>query len=122
MSSEQIRLIFARNLNKLIEERHESQVEVANKLGIKQSTFSSWCTGAKFPRADKLDMLAVYFGVEREELIKENAAPRLNLNPDAAHKLEGLIQIVNDMTEDEWDKLMDYASLILSAKQAHKED
>lgn len=122
MSSEQIKLTFARNINRMLDERRESQIDVANKLGIKQSTFSSWCTGAKFPRADKLDLLATYFGVEREELIKETAAPRLKLSQDAANKLEKLIEIVNDMNEDEWDKLMDYAALILSAKQVHKED
>lgn len=122
MSSDQIRSIFARNLNRLLNSKGETQLEVAKKLGIKQSTFSSWCTGVKFPRADKLDLLASYFGVEREELIKDNAAPRPGLNQDAATKLEKLIQLVNEMDESEWNKLMDYASLILSAKRSHKED
>ena len=72
MGSEQIREIFANNLRKLLQLSDKKQADVLRDLGIKQTTFSSWCNGTKFPRADKLDMLAIYFGVSREALISEN--------------------------------------------------
>lgn len=50
---------------------NKSQLEVANKLGIKQSTFSSWCTGQKLPRMDKIEILAEYFGIMKSDLIEE---------------------------------------------------
>lgn len=72
MGSEQIREIFANNLRTLLQLSDKKQADVLRDLGIKQTTFSSWCNGTKFPRADKLDWLATYFGVSREALISEN--------------------------------------------------
>ena len=68
---DEIRAIFAKNLNAMLDNRDKSQIEVANTLGIKQSTFSSWCTGAKMPRMDKVQALADYFGVMKSDLIED---------------------------------------------------
>ncbi len=69
-----LRSIFAKNLNAQLEKHDKTQIEVADKLGIKQSTFSSWCTGAKMPRMDKVQSLADYFGVMKSDLIEEKFA------------------------------------------------
>ena len=68
---DEIRAIFAKNLNAMLTKHNKSQIEVANTLGIKQSTFSSWCTGTKMPRMDKVQALADYFGVMKSDLIED---------------------------------------------------
>ena len=83
MGSDQIRRIFSENLVKLLQASGKKQVDVLKDLGIKQTTFSSWCNGTKFPRADKLDLLANYFNISRESLITKDlgeTAPNLPSN------------------------------------------
>lgn len=71
MSGSELTAIFSKNLNYYLSLSKKSQAEVAKKLGISVSTFSSWCTGQRMPRMDKIQMLANYFGIEKSDLIEE---------------------------------------------------
>ena len=71
MSELEAKRIFAKNLNYYLNLNNEKQNEVAFKLGISVSTFSSWCTGQKMPRMGKIEMLANYFGIQKSDLIEE---------------------------------------------------
>lgn len=71
MPENELKAIFSNNLNHYLSISGESQVEVAKKLGVSTSTFSSWCTGQKMPRMDKIEMLAKYFGIEKSDLIEK---------------------------------------------------
>lgn len=72
MSENELKVIFSKNLNYYISLSGKNQVEIAKKLGISTSTFSSWCTGQKMPRMDKIEMLAKYFGIKKSDLIEKN--------------------------------------------------
>lgn len=63
--------ILAKNLKRLLYKRGKTQVDVIRDLGIKQSTISSWMTGDRLPRMDKLDMLCAYLKCNRSELMEE---------------------------------------------------
>lgn len=65
-----MRTRLARNLNHLLKINGKSQIEVAKDLGINQSTFSTWCTGSKMPRLDKVKILAKYFNVSDIEMLE----------------------------------------------------
>lgn len=72
-NDDKLKAIFAKNLNTMLARHNKTQIEVADRLGIKQSTFSSWCTGSKMPRMDKVQALADYFGIMKSDLIEEKA-------------------------------------------------
>ena len=72
MSDNDLKKVFSQNLNNYLTISKKSQIEVANDLGISTSTFSSWCTGQKMPRMDKIEMLANYFGIEKSDLIEKH--------------------------------------------------
>ena len=57
MPENELKMIFSKNLNHYLSESGENQVEVAKKLGISISTFSSWCTGQRMPRMEKSDLI-----------------------------------------------------------------
>lgn len=78
MSESELKIIFSKNLNHYLSLSNESQVEVAKKLGISTSTFSSWCTGQKMPRMDKIEMLAKYFGIKKSDLIENSSKESIN--------------------------------------------
>ena len=44
---------------------------VSEETGIAKSTFSDWKSGRSKPKADKLQKIAVYFGVSIEHLLED---------------------------------------------------
>lgn len=64
--------IFHTNLRKLIENSGKSQIEIADAIGEKYTTFNMWALGGTMPRADKLQKIADYFHVGLDELMNED--------------------------------------------------
>lgn len=56
---------------KLLEERNISSYKVAKDTGLTATLFSDWKRGKSRPKADKLKILADYFGVSIEYFLKE---------------------------------------------------
>lgn len=69
MSKSDMNKIVARNILRLLEEKDENQRDLANALNVSPSTVSSWCTGEKMPRMDKVDAMAEHFGTTRMALL-----------------------------------------------------
>ena len=63
--------IFAYNLNRLMESHRKSRKDLSDALGISYFTITAWANGTKYPRMDKVEMLANYFGVRKSDLIEE---------------------------------------------------
>lgn len=71
MASYETKRIFANNLSRLLDSNGISQIEFAKKMKVAASTVSSWCTGEKMPRMDKVEWMAEFFGVPRSSLIDD---------------------------------------------------
>lgn len=63
--------VFARNLQRQLELHGKTRKEVCSALGFSYYTFTDWVTGKKYPRMDKVEMLANYFGILKSDLIEE---------------------------------------------------
>ena len=63
--------IFAKNLSYYLKLNGKEQKEVAEVIGVATSTFNDWVKAKKYPRIDKIEMLANYFGVLKSDLIEE---------------------------------------------------
>lgn len=53
--------------------------EVCNALGFKPNTFSNWINAKIYPRIDKIQMLAEYFGISKAALVED--AENITLSP-----------------------------------------
>ena len=80
--------IFSINLKRLMEQKGVSRQDLSKVLGVSYFTISDWVNGKKYPRMDKVEILAAYFGVLKSDLIEEKG------------KNETLPQ-VQDLTEGE---------------------
>lgn len=73
------REIFASNFKRILNMRGKTQSEVADYLNVRTSTVSDWAKARKYPRVDKMQMIADYLGVVisdlREQKLPENAYP-----------------------------------------------
>ena len=63
--------IFANNLNKHMTLRNITRRDLCAALGFSYYTVSDWCNGKKYPRMDKVEILANYFGIQKSDLIEE---------------------------------------------------
>lgn len=87
--------VFAANLKKYMELNNKSRQEVCNALGFNYYTFSDWINGKKYPRMDKVELLANYFGILKSDLIEDKESMEINeKNNDLAVKV--VVRINND--------------------------
>jgi repressor LexA len=63
--------IFATNLKRYMALRGKSRKDISEALGISYYTVTDWVKGKKYPRMDKVEMLAQYFGILKSDLIEE---------------------------------------------------
>lgn len=63
--------ILSNNLNELINKKRKTQADVIRDLGIPEATIRSWFNGEKYPRIDKIQILADYFNVPRSRITEE---------------------------------------------------
>ena len=73
MSSIGNKRVFSKNLRELMKSRGKDRNQVCIDLGFKYTTFADWYNGKKYPRIDKIEMLADYFGVLKSDLIEDKA-------------------------------------------------
>lgn len=63
--------IFASNLRRYMEIKGKSRREVSEAIGVSYYTYTDWVNGKKYPRMDKVEKLAQYFGILKSDLIEE---------------------------------------------------
>ena len=87
MSSIGNKIVFSNNLRSLMEARGKDRKQVCNDLGFKYTTFTDWYNGNKYPRIDKIELLADYFGVLKSDLIEDkNDLPTAAIPFHVSHK------------------------------------
>ena len=72
MNTKNTKEIFKKNLNNLLNEYNKTQIELANYLGVSNTTINNYVKGYNTPRMDKIDKIAEFFGVDRSTLISAN--------------------------------------------------
>lgn len=93
--------IFAKNLAYYLERSGRDQKEVAEVLGVAPSTFNEWMKAKKYPRIDKIEMLANYFGIMKSDLIE--AVSEDGYSPSEPSLTEGeelMLELFRKIPED----------------------
>lgn len=80
MSSIGNKEVFARNLAMYLQRSGKSQREMAEIVGVSSSTFNEWLKAKKYPRIDKIEFLANYFGILKSDLIEETDDKKSSLD------------------------------------------
>lgn len=72
MTAEELKRVFSRNLKNIMERCGKTQKDIVDNLNFRQATVSDWLNGKKYPRMDKVELLAKYFNVPITALIQPN--------------------------------------------------
>lgn len=83
--------ILAKNLKYYLDLNHKDRKQICKDLNIKYSTFSEWMNANKYPRIDKIELLANYFGIQKADLI-ENKDKKLQKNKKDEKEVEKILE------------------------------
>ena len=90
--------------------------EVCADLGFSYYTFSDWVNGKKYPRMDKVEMLANYFGILKSDLIEDKSEE--NEKPAQEDRLtenqRKLIDFAERLSDDQAEKVLQLMQAILA--------
>lgn len=85
MSSIGNKEVLSRNLKKYIERSGKDRRELAEIWGFPYSTVSEWINGRKYPRIDRIETMADYFGIMKSDLIEDKGwDEEIKKDPEAA--------------------------------------
>ena len=75
MADEELRMIFARNLNNFLSLNGYKQADLARHMKVSTATTAKWCTGQNMPRIDKIQSICNWLGIRKEDLLEDRPAP-----------------------------------------------
>ena len=110
--------VFAKNLSYYLERSGKDQKEIASIVGVAPSTFNEWKKAKKYPRIDKIEILANYFGIQKSDLIEE---PGENgYSPSELQLTEGekmLLDLFNRVPEDQQQLVLQMIRAALGSRE-----
>ena len=96
--------VFANNLKKQMELKGVSRRDLSEALGISYFTITAWTNSTKYPRMDKVEMLANYFGILKSDLIEDKTGEEKEI-PGKTMQLtedeEMLLNLFRQIPEDQ---------------------
>mgnify|MGYP003304543884 FL=1 len=104
--------VFAKNLRYYMEKRGKNQKELAEIVGVSAPTMNDWLKAKKYPRIDKIEILANYFGILKSDLIEEKTEEHREMQK----KNDTLTDIVLELRRDE-----DFLSIVEAVYKMDKE-
>lgn len=73
MSSLGNKEIMAKNIQYYMELYGKTRQEMCDSLGVKYTTFTDWVKGNSYPRIDKIELMANYFGISKADLVEDHS-------------------------------------------------
>lgn len=107
--------IFASNLQKYMKRNDKSRTDIAEALGISYYTVTDWVMGKKYPRMDKVERLAKYFGILKSDLIEDKTAEKEKpaTVDELPEKVKDFIEYAKTVPEDKVEKALQVLKLIM---------
>ena len=105
--------IMAKNILFYMDQKGIDRMDICDALGIKYTTFVDWINAKTYPRIDKIELMANYFGIDKSDLIEDkdpipedliilNRAAK-KMNPEKRKKLIEMAKVMfaEDFSKDE---------------------
>lgn len=69
--------IMAKNIQYYMDKYEKTRQDMCDALGVKYTTFTDWVKGNSYPRIDKIELMANYFGISKADLVEEHLPDKL---------------------------------------------
>lgn len=117
MSSIGNKEIFAKNLSYYVKRSGREQKEIAEVVGVAPSTFNEWVKGKKYPRIDKIEILANYFRIQKSDLIEDKAEKKPPEEPRLTEGEKMLLDLFRLVPENNQQMILDMIRVALKKKE-----
>lgn len=100
--------VMAKNLKHYIAQSGKDRRELSKIWGFPYSTITEWINGKKYPRIDRIEIMADYFGILKSDLIEDKSKEHYEMQKnndtitDAVVKMrtnEDFLSVVKKLTE-----------------------
>ena len=71
MNDRSSKTILAQNIRHYMEQNNKTRNDMCEALGVKYTTFTDWVNGKTYPRIDRIEQMADYFGIEKSALLED---------------------------------------------------
>lgn len=65
--------VMAKNIQYYMALNGKTRNDMCEALGVKYTTFTDWVKGNVYPRIDKIELMANYFGINKADLVEEHS-------------------------------------------------
>lgn len=113
--------IMAKNISRLMKENNIDRNKLSRDLKISYTTLSDWINAKTYPRIDKIEMLAKYFGVEKSSLV-ESPSKIVQLDTLPVKKIPVVSKISAGMPIYSEENLIDYIYFATKNLSSNKEE
>ena len=117
MSSIGNKEVFSKNLRFYLETSGKTQKEVALAIGVTPASLNEWLKSKKYPRIDKIELLARYFGILKSDLIEDKGIGKTL--PQVQKLTEGetiLLELFRKVPEDKQQMVLDMIRIALKTQ------
>ena len=106
--------IMSANLKYYISKSGKDRRELSKIWGFPYSTVSEWVNGNKYPRIDKIEIMADYFGVAMSDLIESKKEKPIN-DDGLSEKKRALIDFAQSVPDDKAEMILRVMRSIVEA-------
>lgn len=108
---------FARNLLYYINKHGKEQKEIAEIIDVAPSTLNAWVKGKKYPRMDKIELLANYFGILKSDLIEEPNSGKYRRNISVTGDEQKLLELFRRVPESQQQMVLQMIEVALNTNK-----
>ncbi len=107
--------VFSENLNYYMKLNNKDRTKICNDLGFKYTTLREWVKGTAYPRIDKIELLANYFGIQKSDLIEKKDKIISDIEKDVK-----LTEQISNLSKDEQEKELLIKCIMLDSDNQSK--
>lgn len=96
----ELKKTMAQNIERHLKKADKTQRDMCKDLAFKENTVSDWLNAKTYPRIDKIEMMANYFGCKKSDLIES-----------------ATLLLSSDLTKMEQELLFDFRQLNLEGQE-----
>lgn len=74
--------IMASNIQYYMNLHNKDRNQMCQALGVKYTTFTDWVKGNTYPRIDKIELMANYFGINKSDLVEKRDQDKITNDVD----------------------------------------
>lgn len=93
--------IMAENIQYYLAKNAKAPIDMVRDLEFKQTTVYDWINARTYPRIDKIEMMANYFGIDKSDLVEKRNTDEMHLATNAGKQEPiNLAETVDDSERD----------------------